>query len=221
MMIPTAKNKATMISIFVDGIEYRPFDHLFAVSRCGKILRKLKPYTPTIRKDGYLGIGRQRLMHRVVAICWLDNPDGKKQVHHINGDKADNRVENLEWVTPKEHFSERHAGLFGHYVRSEETREKIRQFRLGKVTSEETKAKQRAALLGRKRPFIPRAKHTKEWKTQMRKSHFKNTSCKIHGVVYRSFAEAARVTGIHRFTLRKRCLSKNFPEYELVTPTQG
>jgi hypothetical protein len=37
----------------------------------------------------------------------------------------------------------------------------------------------------------------------------------VFGVVYRSFAEAAKATGIHRFTLRKRCLSDNFPDYEL------
>jgi hypothetical protein len=35
------------------------------------------------------------------------------------------------------------------------------------------------------------------------------------GVEYRSFAEAAKITGIHRFTLRKRCLSDNFPDYEI------
>lgn len=38
-----------MISFNIDGIEYRVFDHIFAVSRCGKILRKYQPYTPTQR----------------------------------------------------------------------------------------------------------------------------------------------------------------------------
>ena len=206
-----------MISIQVDGIEYRFFDHLYAVSRCGKALRKLQPYTPTTHNKGYLVLGRQRLMHRVVAACWLEGFDPFKQVHHINGDKTDNRIENLECLTAQEHHGERHADLHGRYTRTPETREKIRQARLGSVTSEETKAKQRTALLGRKRPYIKRAAHSDESKQARSLTHHRNTRCSVFGVEYRSFAEAALATGIHRFTVRKRCLSENFPDFRILT----
>ena len=206
-----------MLSIEVDGIEYRFFDHLYAVSRCGKALRKLRPYTPTKRKDGYLTLGRgNNLMHRIVAACWLESFDSRKQVHHVNGDKADNRAENLECLTPKEHFGDRHAQTIGKHSVSAETREKIRQARLGSVTSEETKAKQRAALIGRKRPYFPRAGHSEESKQARSLAHPRNTRCSVLGVEYRSFAEAAEATGIHRFTIRKRCLSENFPDYKIL-----
>jgi len=206
-----------MISIQVDGIEYRFFDHLYAVSRCGKALRKLQPYTPTVHNMGYLVLGRQRLMHRVVAACWLESFDPLKQVHHINGDKTDNRVENLECLTAQEHHGGRHADLHGHYTRTPETREKIRQARLGSVTSDETKAKQRAALLGRKRPYFKRAAHSDESKQARSLTHHRNTRCSVFGVEYRSFAEAALATGIHRFTVRKRCLSENFPDFRVLS----
>lgn len=45
---------------------------------------------------------QQFLLHRIIAECFVPNPMKKKEVNHINGDRYDNRVENLEWVTPSE-----------------------------------------------------------------------------------------------------------------------
>lgn len=208
-----------MANTIIDGIEYRFFNHIYAVSRCGKVLRKFQPYAPTAHPQGYLWVASKILVHRMVAQCWLEGFDPKKHVHHINGNKADNRAENLECLTPTEHYSERHKDLLvqnGKYIRTPETREKIRQARLGSVTSEETKAKQRAALLGRKRPHFARAAHSKKSRKQRSLNHVRNTRCRVLGVEYRSFAAAAEATGIHRFTIRKRCLSENFPDYEIV-----
>ena len=203
-----------MLCIEIDGTEYRFFDHLYAVSRWGKVLRKHQPYVPVKRNDGYLTIGRQRLMHRVVAKCWLESFDPRKHIHHINGDKSDNRVENLECLTQSDHNKHHPIGE-GAYHWTEERREKLRQYRTGKITSDETKAKQRAALIGKTRPYINRAAHSEESRKARSLDHVRNQSCRIKGVVYRSFSEASNATGIHRFTIRKRCLSKNFPEYEI------
>ncbi|TDI74599.1 MAG: endodeoxyribonuclease [Betaproteobacteria bacterium] len=55
------------------------------------------------------------LVHRLLADAYIPNPLGLTQVNHKNGDKGDNRLSNLEWVTPRE--NQAHAvdiGLKGH-----------------------------------------------------------------------------------------------------------
>ena len=59
---------------------------------------------------GYLqvnlsGIRVPQLVHRLVAKAFIPNPENKPFIDHINGNRADNRIENLRWVTQRENVN--------------------------------------------------------------------------------------------------------------------
>lgn len=95
--------------------EIKNFQGYF-ISEQGQIWSKkrnkfLKAYNTN---KGYLQVAlrqngetKRQYVHRLVAQTFLDNPDPQKftQVNHKNGIRTDNRLSNLEWVTPTQNLN--------------------------------------------------------------------------------------------------------------------
>lgn len=62
----------------------------------------------TLYKDGKT---TSKAIHRLVAIYFIPNTVNKPEVNHIDGDKKNNRIDNLEWCTPSE--NSKHAYAIG------------------------------------------------------------------------------------------------------------
>ena len=83
-------------------------------SKPAKRFRKGKMLTPAKMANGYLrvemsnnGKHKLNLVHRLVAMAFIPNANNYNEINHINCDKTDNRVENLEWCSSS--YNKKHA----------------------------------------------------------------------------------------------------------------
>lgn len=128
--------------------------------------RKLKPQP---NGKGYLrvGIGKKLMfVHRLVAEKYVPNPDCKPQVNHKDGDKTNNRADNLEWVSNSE--NRRHAVKNGYQVHGEKcpwaklTEKDVEFIR----DSKDKKHSELAKLFGVSASTIRDVRSFRTWKTE-------------------------------------------------------
>lgn len=109
-------------------------------------------------------------IHRLVALAFIPNPDNLPQVNHIDGNKQNNHVSNLEWVTEKENIN--HAWDNGLATNSGEnnvlaklTEDDVRFIRSNyNPAIPEFGQKALAEKFGVKQPVISKVVHRKSWK---------------------------------------------------------
>lgn len=88
------------------------YEGLYQITTDGKVfsLRRKIYMKQQMDRDGYMCVNlydqegklKKYFVHRLVAMTYIPNPEGKATVNHLNEIKNDNRVENLTWATMKE-----------------------------------------------------------------------------------------------------------------------
>ena len=98
--------KSEWVSLRIDN-RYsidRYYPHYVRKNDTGRIIKEC------VHHSGYivLTIGDKKwLKHRVVALQWIDNPNGYDFVDHVNNDRTDNHVDNLRWCSRRQNANNR------------------------------------------------------------------------------------------------------------------
>ena len=145
------------------------FNGEYEVSNLGRV-RSMKRYygvvgrimPQTIQRKGYYAVTFHmnnkaycRKVHRLVIEAFTPNPDNLPTINHIDGNKLNNHVSNLEWCTYQANMQ--HAvrtGLTHPHRWTDDERKQISERNKGQIVTPEQREKISQALKGRKHPEV-------------------------------------------------------------------
>lgn len=147
------------------------------------VRKSMKLRKPYLSPRGYLTMklitGKKHtaaFVHRLVAYAYMVKPEGKTQINHMDGDRLNNSVDNLEWCTSSENL--RHAvnlnliksGSLSHRAKlSKEQVWKILDHKKGPIRSIET-----AKMFGISKPSVLHIWHGRTYKREVAEYEEKN-----------------------------------------------
>jgi len=94
------------------------YEGKYSVTKCGRVYSHPKPFgTHQMTQGAYMTIsdngkgyknvtlqGKIFYVHRLVGQAYIPNPQNKPEINHLDGDKSNNHVSNLEWCTRSENI---------------------------------------------------------------------------------------------------------------------
>lgn len=118
--------------------DIKGFEENYKISNLGRVYGKKrgKVMKNTMHKDGYPQIKLTKnskrtmfLIHRLIAIHFIPTNDFNLEVNHINADRSDYSINNLEWVTRNE--NQKHSCVIGKNFRKLD-KKRVEEIRLDK-----------------------------------------------------------------------------------------
>ena len=185
--------------VVVDREDFNAYEGLYKVSNMGRVKRLYKNGKEKIlkgekSKKGYLRVNlcnnsesKKYLIHRLVALTFIPNPENKLYIDHKNTIRIDNRVRNLRWSSAKENNN------------NELTKRKMSEANKGKIVSEETRKKLSEANKG---------KMSEETRKKISEIKARKVICITTGKIFNTIKEAGEYYNCDSSNIAKCCKGK-------------